>query len=304
GGYDSERPVSRTSYRITRRPPATSRSHSSLGQLNIDDPTSNTVGSSAPPCTSTQLAAPLMVNMRSLACTSLSLTGTPCTDVVKARPSGPPELIGGRATLRGPPRRARRHRRGEAARAPSGDPGPSREDDELLGRPGHRDVAVDRSFDTRAERLWVDEDDEVELESLRQLRGQRPHAGRRPDSACLGWSDDAGDALGMRGEPCAENRVQIRSRSAHDGYAAAADGGRHVGVREYGPDDRLGLRHDLLRRPVVDAQGGQGDPVEPDPLEPLLPRLREPVPGLGTVPDDGEAPGRAAEQQHLPLCVG
>ena len=44
--------------------------------------------------------------------------------------------------------------------------------------------------------------------------------------------------------------------------------------------------------------------VEPDPLEPFLPRLREPVPGLGAVPDDGEAPGRAAEQQHLPLGVG
>ena len=28
------------------------------------------------------------------------------------------------------------------------------------------------------------------------------------------------------------------------------------------------------------------------------------MPGLGTVPDDGEAPGRAAQQQHLPLRVG
>ena len=28
------------------------------------------------------------------------------------------------------------------------------------------------------------------------------------------------------------------------------------------------------------------------------------MPGLGAVPDDGEAPGRAAEQQHLPLRVG
>jgi hypothetical protein len=36
------------------------------------------------------------------------LTGPPCTDVLKARPSGPPELIGGRVILRGPPRRARR----------------------------------------------------------------------------------------------------------------------------------------------------------------------------------------------------
>jgi hypothetical protein len=33
------------------------------------------------------------------------------------------------------------------------------EDDELLGGTGHRDVAVDRSFDTHAERLRVDEDD-------------------------------------------------------------------------------------------------------------------------------------------------
>jgi hypothetical protein len=48
----------------------------------------------------------------------------------------------------------------------------AREDDELLGRPGHRDVAVDRSFDASAERLWVDEDDQVELEPLRQLRCQ------------------------------------------------------------------------------------------------------------------------------------
>ena len=28
------------------------------------------------------------------------------------------------------------------------------------------------------------------------------------------------------------------------------------------------------------------------------------MPGLGAVPDDGEAAGRAAEQQHLPLGVG
>jgi hypothetical protein len=61
----------------------------------------------------------------------------------------------------------------------------AREDDELLGRSRHRDIAVDRSFDALAERLWVDEDDQVELESLRQLRGQRPDAGRRPERASL-----------------------------------------------------------------------------------------------------------------------
>jgi hypothetical protein len=44
--------------------------------------------------------------------------------------------------------------------------------------------------------------------------------------------------------------------------------------------------------------------VEADPSEPLLPRLAEAVPGLGAVADDGQAPGRAAHQQHLPLGVG
>src|SRR5437868_445941 len=98
----------------------------------------------------------------------------------------------------------------------------AREDHQLLGRPGHRDVAVDRSFDARAERLRVDEDDQVELEPLRQLRGQRPDTGCRPDSARLDWriADDAGDPVGMRGEPGVEDRAQIRSRSVYDGEAA------------------------------------------------------------------------------------
>ena len=51
-------------------------------------------------------------------------------------------------------------------------------------------------------------------------------------------------------------------------------------------------------------QRGQLDPVEADPLQPLLPRLGEAVPGLGAVADDGEAARRAALQQHLPLGVG
>ena len=58
----------------------------------------------------------------------------------------------------------------------------AREDDELLGRAGHRDIAVDGSFDACSndafpERVWVDEDDEVELEALRVFGGQRPDAG-------------------------------------------------------------------------------------------------------------------------------
>src|SRR5438132_6030373 len=90
----------------------------------------------------------------------------------------------------------------------------AREDHELLGRPGHRDVAVHRSFDAVAKRLRVDEDDQVELEPLRQLRGQRPDAGRRPET---GIADDARDSLGVRGEPVAEYRVPLGNGPVHDG---------------------------------------------------------------------------------------
>src|SRR6266568_8225417 len=72
----------------------------------------------------------------------------------------------------------------------------AREDDESLGRSGHRDIAVDRSFDALAERLWVDEDDQVELEPLGQFRGERLDAGRRPEG---GVADDGGDPVGVRG---------------------------------------------------------------------------------------------------------
>jgi hypothetical protein len=99
----------------------------------------------------------------------------------------------------------------------------AREDDESLGRSGHRDIAVDRSSDALAERLWVDEDDQVELEPLRQLRSQRPDAGRRPER---GIADDAGNPVGMRGEPGVEDRAQISSRSVLDGdpHRSALDG--------------------------------------------------------------------------------
>jgi len=66
------------------------------------------------------------------------------------------------------------------------------EDDEPLGRPGHRDVAVDRALDARAERLRVDQDDQVELQALRRFRGQRPDTGRRRRERgiadCLAWA--------------------------------------------------------------------------------------------------------------------
>src|SRR5215510_14807283 len=85
----------------------------------------------------------------------------------------------------------------------------AREDDESLGRSGHRDVAIDRSFDALAKRLRVDEDHQVELEPLRQLRGQRLDSGGRMER---GIADDAGDPFGVRGEPGAENRAQVHSR--------------------------------------------------------------------------------------------
>jgi len=46
------------------------------------------------------------------------------------------------------------------------------QDDKPLSRPGHRDVAVDRARYAFAELGRVDEDSQVELEPLRQLRSQ------------------------------------------------------------------------------------------------------------------------------------
>ena len=185
----------------------------------------------------------------------------------------------------------------EAFASPYAALGPARQDDELLGRPGHRDVAVDGPFDAVAERVRVDQDDQVELEALRQLRGQRPDARRAGSASPSNSPTPMTQAIPSACSASQASRIESRSDvgSVHDGYAGAADRGRHVGVREHGPDDRLGLRHDLFRRPVVDAQRRQVDVVEPDPREPFLPRLGEPVPGLGAVADDGEAAGRAAD---------
>ena len=87
--------------------------------------------------------------------------------------------------------------------------------------------------------------------------------------------------------------------------AGAADRGRHVGVGDRGPDDRLGLGHDLFRRPVVDGQRRELDPRRGRrAASRSSPRLGEPVPRLGAVADDREAARRAAGQQHLPLGIG
>src|SRR6476469_9857558 len=80
------------------------------------------------------------------------------------------------------------------------------EDDELLRRPGHRDVAVDRSLDAGAELLRVDEHDHVELEPLRLLGQQRLDPGGRLEA---GVADDAGDAGGVLGQPGVEGRPQV-----------------------------------------------------------------------------------------------
>ena len=143
-----------------------------------------------------------------------------------------------------------------------------REDDELLGRSGHGDIAVDSSFDAVPNASG----------STRTTRSNSSPF----DSS--GVSDRTRDVARNVGSPmtqaipsaCAASqvsRIEPSSEAAPctTGTSAAADRRRHVGVRKHGPDDRLGFRHHLFGRPVVDAQGGQVDPVEPDPLEPFLP---------------------------------
>ena len=50
------------------------------------------------------------------------------------------------------------------------------QDDQSLGRSGHGDVPVDTPLDAGAERLRIDQHDQVELESLGQLRREGPDA--------------------------------------------------------------------------------------------------------------------------------
>ena len=52
-----------------------------------------------------------------------------------------------------------------------------------------------------------------------------------------------------------------------------------------------------------DVAAGDCVVIEPGAGEALLPRLREAVPRLRAVADDGEAAGRAACQKHLPLRI-
>ena len=112
-----------------------------------------------------------------------------------------------------------------------------------LGRAGHGDIAVDSSFDARAERVGIDEDDQVELEPLRPVRGQRPDAERRPERRV---ADDAGDSVGTarrarwRESNPAPKRHCVRREDQCCGSTS------HVGVRKDGPDDRFGFRHHLF----------------------------------------------------------
>src|SRR5215472_17437991 len=84
-------------------------------------------------------------------------------------------------------------------------------DDELLGGSGHRDGAVDRSIDALAKRLWVDEDDQVELEPHDQLRGSATGRGTSPRT----WGRREGAV--MRVEP-------LRVHVAQDDPVADLDG--------------------------------------------------------------------------------
>src|SRR5215475_5806484 len=72
--------------------------------------------------------------------------------------------------------------------------GSARQDNELLRRPGHRDVPVHSTFDALPERIRVDEHDQIELKPLGQLRCQRSDAGGRLERR---FADNAGDSLSV-----------------------------------------------------------------------------------------------------------
>ena len=82
--------------------------------------------------------------------------------------------------------------------------------------------------------------------------------------------DDAADPVRMRGEPVVDDRVELRRpvRGSTGIPLARIDVGTFASGSD-GPDDRLGLGHDLFGRAVVDAQRGERDLSEPDPLESL-----------------------------------
>ena len=84
----------------------------------------------------------------------------------------------------------------------------AREDDQSLGGAGHRDVAVDSSFDARAERFRVEQNDQVELETLGELWRQRSDPGPLRERAFLdaAGADDTGDPVSVRGEPVPKDR--------------------------------------------------------------------------------------------------
>src|SRR5690606_1753600 len=60
-------------------------------------------------------------------------------------------------------------------RAPGRAPSAAGQDHEPLGGARHRDIVVHRPLDALAEALRTDQDDQVELEALREPGGQRTH---------------------------------------------------------------------------------------------------------------------------------
>ena len=131
-----------------------------------------------------------------------------------------------------------------------------------------RDVAVDGPLDALAERLGVDEHDEVELEALAQLGGQGADAiGCR----VAGLAHDTGDPVGVGVEPGLDDGREVDRRAVTHRDAGPPDRGGDVGIGQGGTDDRFGLDHDLLGGAVVDRQRGQLDPVEADPVEAFVP---------------------------------
>ena len=91
------------------------------------------------------------------------------------------------------------------------------EDDELLGRPGHRDIAVDRPFDARTElsgstRTTRSNSSPFDSSGVSDLTRDVARNGTATARA-----DDAGGPVGMRGEPGVQDRAQLQGGSVDDG---------------------------------------------------------------------------------------
>src|SRR5690606_26584320 len=123
-----------------------------------------------------------------------------------------------------------------------------------LGRPGHGDIAVDRSGHARSEAIRVDEHHQIELEALRKFGRQHPDAiiTRNCPLLDLARGDHTRDTVPAVGTPVLEYSPQLGGPSIVHGSSGTANGPRHPRIGHHLPNDGLSGTHDLLWRAVVD----------------------------------------------------